>query len=77
MRRSAWAGRIPLSVYATSLRKSYADALVRNALDAYIILNGNPEIDLMETAAATDALFDELGPSQRSTNDDPARRSNE
>lgn len=56
MRRSAWAGRIPLSVYASSLRKSYADALIRNALDTYIILNGNPDIDLMETAAATDAL---------------------
>lgn len=56
MRRSAWVGRIPLSVYATSLRKGYADALVRNALDSYIILNANPEIDPIETAAAMDAL---------------------
>jgi nucleoside phosphorylase len=56
MRRSAWAGRIPLSVYATSLRKSYADALVRNALDSYIIVNANPEIDPIEVAAAADAL---------------------
>ena len=56
MRRSAWAGRIPLSVYATSLRKSYADVLVRNALDSYIIVNANPEIDPIEVAAAADAL---------------------
>jgi nucleoside phosphorylase len=56
MRRSAWAGQIPMSVYATSLRKSYADALVRNALGTYVIVNANPEIDLVETAAAADAL---------------------
>jgi nucleoside phosphorylase len=56
MRRAAWAGQVPLSVYATSLRKSYADALVRNALDCYVIEHPDPQIALAETAAATDAL---------------------
>ena len=56
MRRAAWAGRIPLSVYATSLRKSYADALVRDALESYIILSADTQIAPIEVAAATDAL---------------------
>jgi nucleoside phosphorylase len=56
MRRAAWSGRIPLSFYATSLRKSYADALVRDALESYIILNPDPQIAPIEVAAAADAL---------------------
>jgi nucleoside phosphorylase len=56
MRRAAWAGRIPLSVYATSLRKSYADALVRDALESYVILSADTQIAPIEVAAAADAL---------------------
>jgi len=53
--RAAWAGQIPLSVYTTSVRRSYAEALIKDALGCYVIAHPDPQITVAETAVAVDA----------------------
>lgn len=55
-RREAWAGKIPLSVFAAIVRRSYSEALIKNAAACYMIAQADPEVTSREVAAAASAL---------------------
>ena len=56
MRRAAWAGQVPISVVTTSVHRSYAEGLIKDALSCYPMLSGDPQVVLAEIAEAQERL---------------------
>jgi hypothetical protein len=56
MRRGVAAGQIPLSCYTTSLQRSYAEGLIRNAAGCYVIRAADDAINDTEIQVAKESL---------------------
>jgi hypothetical protein len=56
LRRRALVGQLPIGVYAASLRRNYAEGLVRNAVGCYVIRGVDDRIRADEIEAARDSL---------------------
>jgi hypothetical protein len=56
MYRAAIVGQIPISALVTGLGHHYADSLIRNTVDCYVIRNSDERINLREIEAARNAL---------------------
>ena len=56
MRRGVAAGQIPLSCYTTSLQRSYAEGLIRNAAGCYVIRAAADAINDTEIQVAKESL---------------------
>jgi nucleoside phosphorylase len=56
MYRAAITGQIPISALVTGLGNHYADSLIRNTVDCYMVRNSDERINSLEVEAARQAL---------------------